>query len=68
VSSNATRPGGRVRMVNSFDKRLNNLFLAENRCKDPGMKRIWKQKQLDLVNQRKERAYERMVERARSVH
>ena len=29
---------------------------------------IWKQTQLDLVNKRKDSAYERMVERARSVH
>jgi hypothetical protein len=54
-------------MVNSFDKRLNNLFLAENRCKDPGMKRIWKQKLQELLKL-KERKYERIQDSARSVH
>ncbi len=54
--------------MNSFDKRMNNLQYAMRAAKDEDMKRIWHMKQLDLINQRKVRAYERLQDQARMVH
>ena len=54
--------------MNSFDKRMNNLQYAMRATKDPDMKRIWYLKQLELIEQRRVRAYERLEDQARMVH
>ena len=54
--------------MNSFDKRMNNLQYAMRAAKDPDMKRIWYLKQLELIEQRRVRAYERLEDQARMVH
>ena len=54
--------------MNSFDKRMNNLQYAMRAAKDEDMKRIWYIKELELVNQRKEKAHERLQDQARMVH
>ena len=54
--------------MNSFDKRMNNLQYAMRATKDPDMKRIWYLKQLQLIEQRKAKAYERLEDQARMVH
>jgi hypothetical protein len=55
-------------IMNSFDKRMNNLQYAMRAAKDPDMKRIWYLKQLELIEQRRVRAYERLEDQARMVH
>ena len=52
----------------SFAKRLNNLQYAMRAAKDEDMKRIWYIKQLELIDQRRMKAYERLQDSARSVH
>ena len=54
--------------INSFAKRLENLQRVREAAKDPDMKRIWYNKQVQLIEERKKRAYERLEESARSVH
>ncbi len=54
--------------LTSFAKRLNNLQYAMRAAKDENMKRIWYLKQLELIEQRRMRAYERLQDSARSVH
>ena len=54
--------------MNSFDKRMNNLQYAMRAAKDEDMKRIWYLKQLQLIEQRKAKAYERLEDQARMVH
>jgi len=54
--------------MNSFAKRLENLQRVREVAKDPDMKRIWYIKELELVNQRKEKAHERLQDQARMVH
>ena len=52
----------------SFAKRLNNLQYVMIAAKDEDMKRIWYIKQLELIEQRRMKAYERLQDSARSVH
>ena len=52
----------------SFARKLENLQYAMRAAKDEDMKRIWYLKQLELVNQRKEKAHERLQDQARMVH
>ena len=54
--------------MNSFDKRMNNLQYVMRAAKDEDMKRIWYLKQLQLIEQRKAKAYERLEDQARMVH
>jgi len=54
--------------MTTFDKRLSNLQRAMRAAKDEDMKRIWYIKQLELIDQRKARAYERLQNQARMVH
>ena len=54
--------------MNSFDNRMNNLLYAMRAAKDEDMKRIWYLKQLELIEQRKIKAYERLENQARMVH
>jgi hypothetical protein len=54
--------------MTTFDRRLSNLQHAMRAAKDEDMKRVWYMKQLDLINQRKVRAYERLQDQARMVH
>jgi hypothetical protein len=54
--------------MNSFSKRLENLQRVREAAKDPDMKRIWHIKELQLINQRKEKAHERLQDQARMVH
>ena len=54
--------------MNSFAKRLENLQRVSEAAKDSHMKRIWYIKELELVNQRKEKAHERLQDQARMVH
>tara|TARA_Y100000015_G_scaffold25419_1_gene24469 strand:- start:371 stop:559 length:189 start_codon:yes stop_codon:yes gene_type:complete len=54
--------------MTTFDKRLSNLQRAMRAAKDEDMKRIWYIKQLELIDQRKARAYERLQDQARMVH
>ena len=54
--------------MNSFAKRLENLQRVREAAKDSDMKRIWYIKELQLVNQRKEKAHERLQDQARMVH
>ena len=54
--------------MNSFARRLENLQRVREAAKDPDMKRIWYIKELELVNQRKEKAHERLQDQARMVH
>ena len=54
--------------MTTFDRRLSNLQHAMRAAKDEDMKRVWYMKQLDLINQRKVRAYERLEDQARMVH
>ena len=52
----------------TFTERLDKLILVQGRAKDSDMKRIWYNKQVQLIEERKKRAYERLEESARSVH
>ena len=52
----------------TFTERLEKLILVQGRAKDSDMKRIWYNKQVQLIEERKKRAYERLEESARSVH
>ena len=54
--------------MNSFAKRLENLQRVREAAKDSDMKRIWHIKELQLINQRKEKAHERLQDQARMVH
>ena len=54
--------------MTTFDRRLSNLQHGMRAAKDEDMKRVWYMKQLDLINQRKVRAYERLQDQARMVH
>ena len=54
--------------ITSFAKRLNNLQYAMRAAKAEDMKRIWYIKQLELIEQRRMKAYERLQDSARSVH
>ena len=54
--------------ITSFAKRLNNLQYVMRAAKDEDMKRIWYIKQLELIDQRRMKAYERLQDSARSVH
>jgi hypothetical protein len=54
--------------MSSFAKKLENLQYAMRAAKDEDMKRIWYIKQLELIEQRRMRAYERLQDSARSVH
>ena len=52
----------------SFARKLENLQYAMRAAKDEDMKRIWYLKQLELIEQRKIKAYERLEDQARMVH
>jgi hypothetical protein len=54
--------------MSSFAKKLENLQYAMRATKDEDMKRIWYIKQLELIEQRRMKAYERLQDSARSVH
>ena len=54
--------------MSSFAKKLENLQYAMSAPKDEDMKRIWYIKQLELIEQRRMKAYERLQDSARSVH
>ena len=54
--------------ITSFAKRLNNLQYVMRAAKDEDMKRIWYIKQLELIEQTRMKAYERLQDSAISVH
>ena len=50
-----------------MQKRISNIEWVITRC-NPEFKKVWERKLEQLINRRVEMAYERMVERARSIH
>ena len=50
-----------------MQKRISNIEWVMTRC-NPEFKKVSARKLEQLINRRVEQAYERMVERARSVH
>ena len=50
-----------------MQKRISNIEWVMTRC-NPEFKKVWERKLEQLINRRVELAYERMDERARSVH
>ena len=50
-----------------MQKRISNIEWVMERCSSD-FKPVWERKLKQLINRRVELAYERMVERARSVH
>mgnify|MGYP003674148263 FL=1 len=50
-----------------MQKRIANIEWVMKRC-NPEFKKVWARKLEQLLERRVEKAYERIVERARSVH
>ena len=54
--------------MKDLQKAMAKIREAMKNAPNEDMKRIWYMKQLDLINQRKVRAYERLQDQARMVH
>ena len=51
-----------------LERRIDNILKAMREAKDYEMKSIWNRKLQELFKIRKDRAYERLQDSARSVH